>query len=81
MQHREESWKYDTQRSIFDERGVSSGDETLCGMLDITSQTKWFYKEKLRNQCKNEQFLSDFQTLIKHLFPLLIINEFEKVNV
>ena len=28
-------------RSIFDElRGVSSGDETLCGMLYITSQTK-----------------------------------------
>ena len=33
--------KYDAQRSIFDElRGVSSGDETLCRMLDITSQTK-----------------------------------------
>ena len=33
--------KYDAQRSIFDElRGASSGDETLCRMLDITSQTK-----------------------------------------
>ena len=33
--------EYDAQRSIFDElRGVSSGDETLCRMLDITSQTK-----------------------------------------
>ena len=33
----------------FDElRGVSSGDETLFAMLDITSQTKWFEKEKLR---------------------------------
>ena len=43
MKHREKSWKYDAQRSIFDElRGVSSGDETLCRMLDITSQTKWF---------------------------------------
>ena len=43
MKHWEESWKYDAQRSIFDElRGVSSGDETLCRMLDITSQTKWF---------------------------------------
>ena len=43
MKHREESWKNDAQRSIFDElRGVSSGDETLCRMLDITSQTKWF---------------------------------------
>ena len=43
MKHREESWKYDAQRSILDElRGVSSGDETLCQMFDITSQTKWF---------------------------------------
>ena len=38
--HWEESWKCDSQRSIFDElQGVSSGDETLCRMLDITSQT------------------------------------------
>ena len=43
MKQLEESWKYDMQWSIFDElRGVSSGDETLCRMLDITSQTKWF---------------------------------------
>ena len=35
-----ESRKYDAQRSIFDElRGVSSGDETQCRMLDTTSQT------------------------------------------
>ena len=28
---------------VFDEfRGVSSDDETLCQVLDITSQTKWF---------------------------------------
>ena len=41
MKHREESSKYDAQRSIFDElRGVSSVNETLCRMLDITSQTK-----------------------------------------
>ena len=51
MKHREESWKYDAQRSIFDElRGVSSGDETLCRMFDISSQTKSFLKEKLRMQ-------------------------------
>ena len=43
IKHREESWKYDAQRSIFDEFwGVWSGDETLCRMLDITSQTKRF---------------------------------------
>ena len=41
MKHPEESGKYDAQRSIFDElQGDSSGDETLCRMLDITSQTK-----------------------------------------
>ena len=41
---------YDAQRSIFDElRGVSSGYETLCRMLDITSQ-KGCYKAKLRMQ-------------------------------
>ena len=51
MKHWEESWKYDTQWSIFHELwGASSVDETLCRMLDITPQTKWFYKEKLRIQ-------------------------------
>ena len=51
MKHREESWKYDTQWSIFYELwGASSFDETLSKVLDITSQTKWFYKEKLRMQ-------------------------------
>ena len=51
MKHREESWKYDTQWSIFHELwGASYVDETLCRMLDITPQTKWFYKEKLRIQ-------------------------------
>ena len=33
--------KYDAQWSIFDAlQGGSSGDETQCRMLDITSQTK-----------------------------------------
>ena len=41
MKHREESRKYDAQRSALDElRGVSSVNETLYRMLDITSQTK-----------------------------------------
>ena len=36
IKHREESWKYDAQQSIFDEfRGVWSRDETLCLMLDL----------------------------------------------
>ena len=66
MKHREESWKYDAQRSMFDElRGVSSGDETLCRMFDISSQTKSFLKDKLRMQILSS-VSSNFQTLIKH---------------
>ena len=66
MKHREESWKYDALRSIFDElHSVSSGDETLCRMFDISSQTKSFLKEKLRMQILSS-VSSDFQTLIKH---------------
>ena len=35
--------KYGAQRSIIDElRGVSSGNETLCRILNITSQTNAF---------------------------------------
>ena len=42
IKHRENSCKYDAQRSVFNElRGLSSGDETRCRMVDITSQTKW----------------------------------------
>ena len=40
--HWEKSWKYNVQRSIIDKpQGVSSGDKTLCQMIDIISQTKW----------------------------------------
>ena len=49
MKHWKERWKYDVQR-LDELRGVPSGDETLCQMLDITSQTKWFYQKKLRMQ-------------------------------
>ena len=66
MKHWEESYRYEAQWSIFDElRGVSSGDESLCQILDITSQAKWFGKEKLRMQ-KWAVILSVFQTLPKH---------------
>ena len=65
MKHWEQSWKYDMKQSIFDKLwGISSGDETLCQMPDITSQIKWFYKAKLRMQMSS--FSSDFSTLIKH---------------
>ena len=48
MKHWEESWKHYAQQD--EPWAVSSGDETLCQILDITSQIKWFYKEKLRMQ-------------------------------
>ena len=65
MKHREESWKYDAQRSIFDElRGVSSIDETPCRMFDIFSKTKSFEGEI--KDAKKSSFSSDIQTLIKH---------------
>ena len=51
MKHREESWKYDAQRSIFDElRGVSSGDETLCRMFDILHETLRLMLDILHNK-------------------------------
>ena len=55
----EESWKYDAQRSIFDEveLSVSSGDETLCRMLKMSIFTNYFQK------------------LIKPEFPLHILYE------
>ena len=44
--HREESWKYDAQRSIFDEIwGVWIANETLSQVFDISSETK----QKLRS--------------------------------
>ena len=62
------------QPSISDElRGVSSGDESLCQMLDIKGEIK---------DAKMSSFSSDFQTLIKHkisfVFSLWIINELKK---
>ena len=42
MKHWEESWKKNAAEYFYEIWGVSSGDETPCQMLDITSQTKWF---------------------------------------
>ena len=62
MKQREESSKYDSQRSIFDElRGVLSGDETLCGMLDITARKKKKILEGEIKDAKLGSFSSDFQ--------------------
>ena len=49
--HREESSKYDVQRSIFDEiQGVWIADEILSGVFDISSQSK--QKQRSKWRCK-----------------------------
>ena len=49
--HREESLKYDEQRSIFDEiRGVWIADETLSRVCDISSQSKQKLRSKRRSK-------------------------------
>ena len=51
MKQLEVRQKYSAARRIFNSLlGVSSDDETLCRMFDISSQTKSFLKEKLRMQ-------------------------------
>ena len=48
--HREESWKYDVQRSIFDGlRGVLIAEETWSWVNDISSQSKLKLRRKKRN--------------------------------
>jgi len=47
---------------------------TLCWMLDITSQTKWFWKEKLRIQ-KRAVFHLISKHSFKHQFPLNCLYE------
>ena len=83
MKHRQESWKYDAQRSIFEELwGDWAGNETLYRMLDSTSETKWLLKEKLRMQ-KWQVFhlMSKHTILIYFVFSLWIVNEFENLEM
>ena len=59
------------RNGVFDEfQGVSSGDETLCQVLDITSQKKNDFRKRIKD-AKMSSFSSDFQTLIKHLFTCM----------
>ena len=45
------SWKYDAQRSIFDEiRGVWIADETLSRVFDVSSQLKQKLRSKQRSK-------------------------------
>ena len=49
--HWEVSWKYDAQRSIFNEiRGVWKCDETLSRVFHISSQSKLKLRSKRRNK-------------------------------
>ena len=63
MKHREESWKYDAEQSIFYElRGISS----------VMKQNAWYYFSNKMilvgeiKDTKTSSFSSDFQTVIKH---------------
>jgi len=50
-EHREESWKYDALRSIFDEsRVVLKCDQTLSLVFDIFSRSKLKLRTKRRNK-------------------------------
>ena len=58
----------------------SSSNETLCGMLNITSQTNVILEGEIKD-AKMSSFSSDFQrTLISFEFSIWIINEFENLN-
>ena len=64
--HLEESWKYDAQRSIFNEiRGVWIADETLSRVFDISSQSK-------QNERVNGRVKSSKSMLIKTGYPNLL---------
>ena len=70
MKHREESWKYDAQRSIFDQlRGVSSGDEMVSNAWYYFSN-KMILEREIKG-AKMSSFSSDFQTLIEHFFSFV----------
>ena len=49
--HREESWKYNAQRNIFDEiRGVWIAKATISRVFDISFQTKQKLKSTRRSK-------------------------------
>ena len=64
IKHREESWKYDAQRSISDElRGASSAWYYFSNKMILQGEIK---------DAKMGSFSSDFQTFIKKLKFLCI---------
>ena len=62
--HREESWKFDMQRSIFDKiQGVWIADETLSQVFDISSQSK--QKRKGKRKSKFVKIYSNYDGVSK----------------
>ena len=51
-------------------RAVWSGDETICWIFDITSETKWFLTEKLRMQKRANFHLISKHSFSKHEFEI-----------
>ena len=74
MKHREESWKYDAPRNIFDElRGVSSVDDDSVEYLILLQYlNKMILEGKIKDAIMSS-FSSDFQKLILYfLYELLM---------
>jgi len=63
--HREQSWKYDAQRSIFDElRGVWKFGQTRSWVFDICSQSKLKWRRNRR--IKIVKFFANQDQISKH---------------
>ena len=63
--HREESWKYDAQRSIFDElRGVWKCGQTLSWVFEISSQSKLRLRRKQRKEIV--KIYANYDRISKH---------------
>ena len=75
MKHREESWKYDAEQSIFDElRGVSSGDETEANAWYYFSN-KMILVGEIKDT-KTSSFSSDFQTALNINFLCIFFSNY-----
>ena len=58
MEHREESWKYDAQWSIFDELwGVSSGDETFVSNVWYFFSNKIIFEGEIKDANTKQCFI------------------------
>ena len=80
---REERWKYDEQRSIYEElRGVWKSDETLSRVFDTSSQSKLKLRRKrkyeiLKIMLINITFQNKVTVMIFYVLTGSIINKFD----